>query len=243
MKKVFISQSNYIPWRGYFDAIDSVDEFVVYDDVQYTRRDWRNRNRIKTLRGDIWLSIPIEVKNKFHQKIKDAKISDPSWALIHWKTLQTNYSKAPWFRFYAPLFEELYLGKKYVYLTEVNYDFLERICSILEINTKITYSSELPVSSGGRTERLLNICKDLYASDYYSGPAAKNYLDEALFREQNINVSYFDFSRYDPYPQQYGTFSNELSVLDLIFNTGPEARKYFSLNNSALKLAPELILS
>lgn len=241
---MFISQSNYIPWRGYFDAINSVDEFVVYDDVQYTKRDWRNRNRIKTPNGALWLSIPIEVKNKYYQKICEAKISNGSWAFNHWKTLQTNYSKAPYFRTYAPFFEELYLKKKYTYLHEVNYDFIRLICSILNIRTKIVYSSNTSLSPANRTERLLEICKKTAATDYYSGPAASSYLNETLFQNEKINVHYFDYSGYEPYPQLHGDFINQLSVLDLIFNTGPEAYKYLGAHNHSAeeKPKPELIL-
>ncbi|MCW3105270.1 MAG: putative rane protein [Bacteroidetes bacterium] len=243
MKKVFISQSNYIPWRGYFHAISSVDEFIVYDEVQYTRRDWRNRNRITTPAGDLWLSIPVEVKNRFHQKISEARISDSSWARNHWKTLQTNYAKSPWFKTYAPLFKALYLGKEYTQLREVNYDFIELICFILEIKTKITFSPDLP--PGNRSERLLAICKKAGATDYYSGPAAKNYLDEELFRSQGVNIHYFDYSAYKPYPRRQGVLSAELSVLDLIFNTGPDAALYLKPGHAELvsQDIPELILS
>jgi hypothetical protein len=243
MKKVFISQSNYIPWRGYFHAISSVDEFIVYDEVQYTRRDWRNRNKIKTPQGDRWLSIPIEVKNKFYQKISGARISDSSWAQNHWRTLQTNYSKAPYFKLYAPLFEALYLGKKYTRLTEVNYDFLGLICSILDITTPITYSLEAAIPQGNRSERLLAVCKQAGATDYYSGPSAKCYLDEELFREHGVRVHYFDHSAYKPYPQLHGAFSGGLSILDLVFNTGPDAARHLNNNKPVLHHTPELILS
>ncbi|HEX8517740.1 MAG TPA: WbqC family protein [Bacteroidia bacterium] len=243
MKKVFISQSNYIPWRGYFNAIDLVDEFVIYDDVQYTRRDWRNRNRIKTSKGDIWLTIPIEVKNRYFQKIEDARISDHSWAQHHWQSLKTNYSKSPYFKQYAPLFEALYLGKTYTHLTEVNYDFIRLICSILKISTRISYSKDFNVLDGSKSEKLLRICKTLEATDYYSGPSAKNYLEESVFNQNNVNVHYFDFSGLEPYPQQFGSFSNNVSVLDLIFNTGPDAYKYLSLKYADHALLPELILA
>src|SRR5476649_1345067 len=98
VKRVAIVQSNYIPWKGYFDLIDSVDEFILYDDAQYTKRDWRNRNRIKTPGGCKWLSVPIQVKSKYLQKVKDAKIARSDWAATHWKTLQMAYAKAPAFR-------------------------------------------------------------------------------------------------------------------------------------------------
>lgn len=230
MKSVFISQSNYIPWRGYFDAINSVDEFIILDDVQYTKRDWRNRNKIKTSIGDHWLSIPIEVKNKFHQKIKDARISDPDWAVKHWKTLQTNYAAAPFFKQYAAVFENLYLNKKYTLLSEVNYAFLKLVCTLLEIKTNIRHSSEFDLHEKDPSDRLLTLCKAVGATDYYSGPAAKAYLDETIFAQNAVRVHYFDFEGYAPYKQLHGEFMNHLSVLDLLFNVGPEAKKYLHSN-------------
>ena len=108
MKKVAILQSNYIPWKGYFDIINLVDEFILYDDMQYTRRDWRNRNQIKTVDGVKWLTIPVDTKGKFFQKINETKVSDHKWAEAHWKAICLNYAKAPYFKTYEPLFEELY---------------------------------------------------------------------------------------------------------------------------------------
>src|SRR4026207_404505 len=107
-KTIAVVQSNYIPWRGYFDLINSVDEFILYDDVQYTIRDWRNRNIIKTSRGSLWLTIPVRVKGKYYQKIKDTKIGDPEWNQRHWTSITHNYAKARYFRQYRETFEELY---------------------------------------------------------------------------------------------------------------------------------------
>ena len=227
LKRVFISQSNYIPWRGYFDAINLVDEFIVYDDVQYTKNDWRNRNRIKTANGITWLSIPIRIKGRYPQKIKEAEICNPHWAAKHWKALQNNYSRTPYFKEYAPLFEQLYLNKNYQYLTEVNYLFIKLICDILEIKTPINYSTNFDLKGNNKTERLLSLCKSVGATDYHSAPAAKNYLDEQLFKNENIKVHYFNYDNYEPYSQLYGKFFNYLSVLDLIFNEGAASKKYF----------------
>ncbi len=134
-KSVAIVQSNYIPWRGYFDLINSVDEFILYDDVQYTIRDWRNRNIIKTAQGPKWLTIPVEVKGKYHQKIKDTAISDPGWARKHWATIVHSYSRAPYFAKYRELFENLYLGSEDKMLSGINHRFLSAICLLLEIGT------------------------------------------------------------------------------------------------------------
>ena len=131
MKKAIITQSNYIPWKGYFDGINFVDEFVIYDDMQYTKRDWRNRNKIKTPQGPIWLTIPVEVKGKYFQKINETKISDLTWNKTHWQTIKHNYGKAPFFQELSPYFEDLYLSCNFQYLTEVNYCFIKSICDLL----------------------------------------------------------------------------------------------------------------
>src|SRR5438046_1993127 len=133
MKRVAIVQSNYIPWKGYFDLVRLADEFILYDDVQYTRRDWRNRNRVKTPRGLEWITIPVEVKGKYHQRIRDTRISDASWGKKHWATLTHNYAKAPFFRAYREIFEPLYLGSLPPMLSEVNRLFIETICPLLDI--------------------------------------------------------------------------------------------------------------
>ena len=127
MKKALITQSNYIPWKGYFDAINMVDEFIIYDDMQFTRRDWRNRNKIKTKDGLIWLTIPVEVKGKYFQKINETVISDPNWGMHHWKTIQYNYHKTPYFTLYKDQFEEAFLNNDKKYLTEINLQFLQLI--------------------------------------------------------------------------------------------------------------------
>jgi hypothetical protein len=156
MKKIVITQSNYIPWKGYFDSIALADEFVIYDDMQFTRRDWRNRNVIKAPTGNKWLTIPVEVKGKFFQKINETKISDANWNKDHWNIIKQNYSKAAYFKEYKDFFEELYLNSKSVYLTEINYQFISAICQILDIKTNIRFSSEFDLKEE-RSERLLDI--------------------------------------------------------------------------------------
>lgn len=221
-KNIVITQSNYIPWKGYFDAIAIADEFVIYDDMQYTRRDWRNRNLIKTAQGLKWLTIPVEVKGKYFQKINETKVSDKNWANEHWKTLALNYAKAPCFKEYKDAIEHLYLTLDTEWLTEINHLFISQLCSILGIHTKIKFSSEF-VLAEERTQRLVDICKALDGTDYYSGPAAKVYMDIERFNAENINVHYFDYSGYPIYNQLYGDFEHGVTVLDLIFNEGKNA--------------------
>lgn len=224
-KSILITQSNYIPWKGYFDNINSVDEFVVYDDMQYTKRDWRNRNQIKTPQGLLWLTIPVEVKGKFLQKINETQVSEKNWGEKHWKTIVANYSKAPYFKNYKDIFESLYKDESLDNVTSINVSFIKAINSILGIKTKITDSREF-VLAEGKTERLVDICKKCNATEYYTGPAAKDYMDEQLFLDENVNIHYFDYSNYKEYPQLFGEFSHYVSILDLIFNTGENAKNY-----------------
>jgi len=230
MKKVFITQSNYIPWKGYFDAIKQVDVVVLYDDMQYTRRDWRNRNLIKTNHGLHWLTIPVKVKGKYFQKIKDTVISDPTWNVRHWSTIKQFYSKAGHFIEYKDMFENAYLSSKRKYISEINYDFIVLIKDLLGIEADISLSWDFDLY-GNKNERLISICKQLNATDYYTGPRAKSYMDETMFAKEDIRVHYLDYSGYPEYPQMYFPFEHAVSVIDLIFNTGKEFCNYMKLFN------------
>jgi len=226
MKKVAIVQSSYIPWKGFFDMVNYVDELVLYDDVQYTVRDWRNRNKIKTAKGLHWLSIPVKVKGKRDQKIKDVEIcEDTPWTKKHWNTLQHSYRRAPFFEQYRDYFENLYNRCNNKYLSEVNYEFIKGICEILEINTKITWSMDYQLI-GDKTSRLVEICKQAQATKYVSGPKAKNYLDEECFKRESIEVEYMDYSGYPEYSQLYPPFRHDVSILDLIFHEGSKAKNH-----------------
>lgn len=225
MKRIAILQSNYIPWKGYFDLINMVDEFVLYDDMQYTRRDWRNRNKIKTSQGLKWLTIPVDVKGKYFQTINETKVSDKDWAKNHWQQIKQNYSKAKYFKDYKDVFENLYLNCQEEYLSHINYKFITTINEILEIKTKIRCSSEFELING-QTEKLLCICKDCNADVYLSGPAAKDYFDEDLAKRENIQVEWMDYSGYKEYDQLFPPFEHGVSILDLIFNEGLNAPKF-----------------
>lgn len=224
-KKILITQSNYIPWKGYFDAINMVDEFVLYDDMQYTKRDWRNRNKIKSAQGVQWLTIPVEVKGKYFQKINETNISDKEWNKAHWDTIRMNYSKALYFKDYKDFFEELYLSCEEESLSKINYHFLKGICDLIGIRTNFRWSGEFDLR-GDKSEKLLNICLDDGASEYFSGPAAKNYLDEDLFAKSNVKVNWLDYTDYREYQQLYPPFEHGVSIIDLILNVGPELKTY-----------------
>lgn len=225
IKNVIITQSNYIPWKGYFDAISISDEFVVYDDMQYTKRDWRNRNLIKTQQGLKWLSIPVEVKGNFFQKINETKIADKNWNKQHWDILKQSYSKSKMYSETKDFVESLYRSISFDYLTDVNVHFITEICAYLKIDINLKMSSDF-VLNEERSQRLLDICLELNATDYYSGPAAKAYMDEKIFEDAKIGVHYLDYSNYVEYEQLNPPFEHGVSILDLIFNEGEDSYKF-----------------
>jgi hypothetical protein len=223
-KKVAIVQSNYIPWKGYFDLINIVDEFILHDDAQYTKQDWRNRNKIKTLSGLKWLTIP--VRHQHIQKIHDVIISDSRWNRKHWNTIVSNYSKAKYFHVYKDLFEDLYLRTSERFLSQINYRFLSAICQILGISTKISWSMDYHIQETHKTEKVIALCKAAKATEYLSGPSAKAYLKEELFKQENITLKYMNYSGYAEYAQVFPPFEHGVSIIDLLFNTGKEAPDY-----------------
>ena len=225
MKKVAILQSNYIPWKGYFDMIAAVDEFIIYDDVQYTRRDWRNRNQIKTPNGLQWLTVPIKAKGKYHQKIRDTEIDGYDWASAHWKTLVQNYRRASYFNEVADWLEPLYLAECYTHISQLNRRFIEAICDYLDIKTIISNSWDYNLLEG-KTERLADLCIQAGGTEYISGPAAKDYIDESVFTDLGIKLTWFDYIGYPEYPQLWDEFTHGVTILDLLFNCGKDATCY-----------------
>jgi hypothetical protein len=223
MKKIAINQSNYIPWKGYFDLIASVDEFILYDDMQFTKNDWRNRNQIKTPRGVEWLSVP--VGPAIHRRIRDVTLPDSLWQAKHWKTLDANYARAPYFREVAEWLRPLYLQARHTHLSALNRLLIETVCNYLGIKTRITNSWDYQLPEG-RSERLAALCAQTGATEYISGPAAKAYLDEDLFKRAGLKVTWFDYGTYPEYPQLWDGFVQGVTVLDLLFNCGPEAPRY-----------------
>ena len=225
IKKIGILQSNYIPWKGYFDMIAAVDEFILYDDMQYTRRDWRNRNQIKTPQGVQWLTVPVLVKGKYHQKIRDTEIDGPDWAITHWKALVQNYRRAPHFAEIAALLEPLYLTESFTHISQLNRHLIEAICNYLKIKTAITNSWDYTLLDG-KTERLADLCKQAGGTEYISGPSAKDYVEESIFTDMNIKLTWFDYAGYPEYPQLWGEFTHGVTILDLLFNCGKDAHRY-----------------
>jgi len=223
MKKIAILQSNYIPWKGYFDMIAAVDEFILYDDVQFTKNDWRNRNKIKTPSGVQWMTIP--VRHSISNMIRDIKVSQTNWHIKHWKTLRQNYSSAASFHEIKDFIENLYLENNSPYLSEINYHFITVICHFMGITTAITRSSDY-LYQGDKSERILALCKAAGATSYLSGPSAQDYLNLDLFRNEGIAVEWANYSNYLEYPQLFAPFEHRVAIVDLLFNVGAHARRY-----------------
>lgn len=225
-KRVAILQSNYIPWRGYFDIIRSVDEFILYDVVQFTKNDWRNRNQIRTANGLLWLTIPVKTSGRFGQSIADTEIAGAGWAASHWKSIAEAYARAPHFAAYRRQFEEAYAACGHESrLSAVNERLITLVASVLGLPTVIRGAGIEP-PPGDRNERLVHVCRSRGAQVYLTGPSARSYIDLAMFAAAGIDVEFMDYSGYRPYPQVHGDFEPHVSVLDLIFNTGESATEH-----------------
>lgn len=233
-KRIAIVQSSYIPWKGYFDLIDSVDEFVLYDSVQFTRRDWRNRNRIKTPHGIKWLTIPVISKGKYNCSINEIRVADGNWARQHWATIQHVYAKSEFFSKYSGTFRDLYLNNDHEFLSQINHRFIAKISEILGITTRLSIHSD-DADTLEKNKRLINICRDRKATEYVSGPSASTYLDNELFETAGLKLSYMDYSNYPEYNQLYGEFDHNVSVIDLIFNVGPKAPDFVKIARQGLR--------
>jgi hypothetical protein len=226
--KVVILQPSYIPWRGYFHQVDKADLFIFYDDVQYDKRGWRNRNRIKTPKGPLWLTIPVHSRGAQVERIPicDIKICwDDPWNQSHWKSIQHAYTKAPFFKRYAALLEQAYSSTP-EFLADFTCDLTISLARELGIaRTRFLRSSELIGIQGEKTARLIAILKQVGATHYISGPSAADYIEEHQFRQAGIGLEYMVYN-YPEYPQLYPPFDPQVTILDLLFMTGPDAMKY-----------------
>lgn len=221
--RVAVLQSSYIPWKGFFDIIHDVDTFVFYDDVQYTRQDWRSRNRIMSNGSPVWLSIP--AGSDIKRLINEVTLTDHSWQKKHWSTIRQAYAKRPFFKDYAAQFEAIYLERNWKSLSEFNQHMTRVIADMLGIKVQFVDAAALE-ASGTKTARLVDVCTKLGATYYLSGPAARAYIEPELFEQAGIELAYKDYSGYPQYPQASDTFEHAVSVLDLLFNTGSAAPEH-----------------
>ena len=225
--KCVILQPSYIPWRGYFHQIYKADLFVFYDDVQYDKRGWRNRNRIKTPHGSQWLTIPVFSKGAQSQNISIHQIRirrDSGWNKDHMRSLEVSYRKAPYYDRYLPMLEEFYAQDPQL-LVDFTIPFTIRLARELGIwQTRFLRASELQVQ-GSKTERLIQILQQVGANHYISGPSARDYIEAEKFAQAGIALEYMDY-HYPPYEQLYSPFDPQVSILDLLFMTGDQALDY-----------------
>ena len=224
MNKIAILQSNYLPWKGVFDLIHRVDVFVFLEDVQYTTRDWRNRNKIYTKDGLKWITIPV-IKGPRSQLIYEVKIDQvKDWQKKHFNAFQLNYGRAPYFKKYKWIIEDIYCKHIWESLSKFNIYTTELIARTLGIKTKFINSASLN-TKGSKDDKLIEICKELKGGYYLSGPAAKNYINPQKFKDEKIVLDYIDY-KYPEYNQLYKPFSHFVTILDLIFNCGDKSPYY-----------------
>jgi hypothetical protein len=217
---VSIHQPQYLPWLGYFDKIERSDVFVFLDNVQFKKNEWQNRNKIKTSDGWQWLSVP--VIHSFTQKISEVEINNTvQWGRKHLMALVTHYSKAPFYKNYIDFFEQTYT-REWTYLVDINIHMIEYLVEALRLSDKkFVLSSDLE-SREGSTERLIDICKQLGGDVYLSGKDGAKYMDLDIFKEEGIQVIFQDY-KHPRYEQLYGDFEPFLSIIDLLFNCGPDS--------------------
>lgn len=219
--RVAILQSNYIPWKGYFDIIHDVDLFVFYDDLQYTKNDWRNRNRIKTTHGTRWLTIPVGKSER--RRICDVELPGDDWQRVHWRRLEEAYRQAPHFAMYRQWLEDIYLRRRWTTLAALNQALIVEIArDLLGIRTAFADSRTFTLTRS-KGERVIELLQKVGAVEYVSGPAARVYLDEAACRQAGVTVTWKDYGGYPAYHQVHPPFDPQVSILDLLFHTGPDA--------------------
>jgi hypothetical protein len=225
---VAILQPSYIPWRGYFDQMRRVDLFIFYDDVQYDKHGWRNRNQIKTIQGKQWLTIPVHSKGVTEGiAIKDVRIDwSKPWPKSHRKALTFAYGRAPYFKNYLHLLDSLY-SRHDECLADFTIESSILISRELGItSTRFLRSSQLSGISGTKTDRLIQILQRVGAKHYRSGPSARDYIEQIKFDEAGISLEYMEYN-YPEYPQLYPPFDPYVTIFDLLFMTGRDAAKYW----------------
>jgi hypothetical protein len=224
-------QPVYLPWLGLFHKISLSEQFCVFDAVQYQAKDYNNRNRIKTHAGPMWLSVPVDAKNRLNRLICDIKIIPDGWNRKHIKSIKHTYHKAPFFKDYISVLEEYLLAKEHVFLTELNTGMLEMFLKLLAIDVPIVRATNYSFA-GKKSELVLDMCRNLGATDYIFGAQGRGYADVESFSRSGIRVFFQDY-RHPVYPQLDGTFVSHMSVLDLLFNVGTASREVIMSGNAA----------
>ncbi|MBI4040659.1 MAG: WbqC family protein [Deltaproteobacteria bacterium] len=217
-------QPSYIPWKGYFHLIQKSDIFVFHDNIQYDKQSWRNRNLIKTAVGKQWLSVPVKIKDDWQKNILEVDIdNDQPWQRKHINLIRQNYLKSPFYDHYIDFFEDVYRSH-WKRLVDLDVYLIKEICGFLGIRTRLISASELSLE-GKKTDRLVQMCLQCQAKKYLSGPAAKEYIELPKFLEHGIELEYMDYT-YPVYPQLFGEFDHQVSIIDVLFNCGENSYQY-----------------
>ena len=224
MKTIAVLQSNYIPWKGYFDIIHDADEFIFYDEVQYTKNDWRNRNQIFAQQRKIWLTVPVGMDE--NRKIIDVEIKNSVWQKKHFSTLYMAYHKTDFYHKYEEFLQYVYLECQWKYLYELNRFLIMHISrDYLGIDVKFSDSRDYE-THGVKHEKLLSLVKAAHTDRYVSGPAAKDYIVAKDYEAAGIKLVWKDYESYPQYPQDSAEFTHFVSIWDLLFHVGDEAPYY-----------------
>ena len=219
--RVTILQPSYLPWLGFFEQMTRSDKFVLLDDVQYTRRDWRNRNKVRVKEGWVWLTVPVQQKSRFSQSLLETRIDNSvSWRRKHLETLRQHYCKAPFFEKYFPRCQQIY-EKDWEFLFDLCLETIQFLKEEMGIETPLLRSSEMKLS-GEKTERLVSICRELGATHYLSGESGSDYISQEDFSNQGIGLEYQNYE-HPVYPQRYPGFVPHLATIDLLFNCGEQS--------------------
>ena len=233
--RVAIVQSSYVPWKGYFDLIRSADHFILLDDVQYSRGDFRNRNQVKTAAGLKWITIPLRHSGTFPALIRDMQVSDPGWNERHYATLEQSYRGCHGWPVLREWLQGHLLPARDASLSAVNERLTRGLCPLLGIRTPITKSDEYRVTTDNATERVVQLCKAVGATHYLSGPRARDYIEADRFAEAGIALEYIDYGGYEEYPQPHGPFEHHVSIVDAIACLGTDAARALTRKSACLQ--------
>lgn len=219
-------QPEFLPYFGFFDKLSKADIFVIVDNVQYRKKYFQNRNKIKTANGWIWLTVPVITKGRFDQQINEVRINNSlNWEKKHLSSLEMNYKKAPYFEEYYPSIKEIY-SRDWELLVDLNETLIRYLVDQLDIEIEVFKGSDLGIT-GEKTDLLIDICRKTGADKYLQGAGGKDYVEEDKFQKEGLKVLFNEFT-HPEYPQLFGDFMANLSVIDLLFNVGAGSKNYFN---------------
>ena len=234
---VGIMQPNYLPWLGYFDMVACSDVFVLYDDVQFDKEGWRNRNRIAGGTKPLWLTAPVITAGRLGQRIRDTRLAEGPWQAKHLKTLRQTYARARHFDWCYPALDSYLRKRRYEFLLDLCLEGHRALCGLFAIDTPLRLSSDIGYQDAGRTGRLVAICRDLGATRYLSASASRAYMDEAQWRAARMDLRYQDYV-HPVYDQGGVAFVSHLSAVDALMHVGAGARDLVGTSLQAVRGSP-----